>query len=55
MIEDMSHEDSDVVISAVDFAAAHEKDIAERYEVRDDIIQNLSDESIRIFGAIDSQ
>jgi superfamily II DNA helicase RecQ len=55
MTEDMPHEDSDVVVSAVDLAAAHGKDIAERYGVRGDIIRNLSDESIRIFGAIGSQ
>ncbi|KFZ17150.1 hypothetical protein V501_01878, partial [Pseudogymnoascus sp. VKM F-4519 (FW-2642)] len=53
--EEMPHEDSDVVVSAVDLAAAHGKDIAERYGVRGDIIRNLSDESIRIFGAIGSQ
>lgn len=53
--EDMPHEDSDVIVSAVDLAAAHGKDIAERYGVRGDIIRNLSDESIRIFGAIGSQ
>lgn len=53
--EDMPHEDTDVVVSAVDLAAAHGKDIAERYGVRGDIIRNLSDESIRIFGAIGSQ
>jgi hypothetical protein len=53
--EEMPHEDSDVVVSAVDLAAAHGKDIAERYGVRGDIIENLSDESIRIFGAIGSQ
>lgn len=52
--EEMPHEDSDVVVSAVDLAAAHGKDIAERYGVRRDIIDNLSDESIRIFGAIRS-
>jgi hypothetical protein len=45
--EDMPHEDTDVIVSAVDLAAAHGKDIAERYGVRDDIIRNLSDESIR--------
>lgn len=53
--EEMPHEDSDVVVSAVDLAAAHGKDIAERYGVRGDIIWNLSDESIRIFGAIGTQ
>ncbi|KFZ20937.1 hypothetical protein V502_02964, partial [Pseudogymnoascus sp. VKM F-4520 (FW-2644)] len=53
--EEMPHEDMDVVVSAVDLAAAHGKDIAERYGVRGDIIRNLSDESIRIFGAIGSQ
>jgi superfamily II DNA helicase RecQ len=53
--EDMPHEDTDIVVSAVDLAAAHGKDIAERYGVRGDIIRNLSDESIRIFGAIGSQ
>jgi superfamily II DNA helicase RecQ len=55
MTEDMPHEDTDVIVSAVDLAAAHGKDIAERYGVRGDIIRNLSDESIRIFGAIGSQ
>jgi len=44
--EDMPHEDTDVVVSAVDLAAAHGKDITERYRVRGDIIRNLSDESI---------
>jgi len=53
--EDMPHEDSDVIVSVVDLAAAHGKDIAERYGVRGDIIRNLSDESIRIFGAISTQ
>ncbi|KAI1097152.1 hypothetical protein F4804DRAFT_194226 [Jackrogersella minutella] len=53
--EDMADEETDVVASAVDLAAAHGKDIAERYGVRGDIIRNLSDESIRIFGAIGSQ
>ena len=53
--EDMPHEVTDVIVSAVNLAAAHRKDIAERYEVQGDIIRNLSDESIRIFGAIGSQ
>jgi hypothetical protein len=53
--EDMPYEETDVVVSTVDLAAAHGKDIAERYGVRSDIIRNLSDESIRIFGAIGSQ
>ncbi|KFX85956.1 hypothetical protein O988_09837, partial [Pseudogymnoascus sp. VKM F-3808] len=53
--EEMPHEDSDMVVSAVDLAAAHGKDIAERYGVHGDIIRNLSDESIRIFGAIGTQ
>lgn len=53
--EEMPDEDSDMVVSAVDLAAAHGKDIAERYGVRGDIIRNLSDESIRIFGAIGTQ
>jgi len=53
--DEMPHEDSDVVVSAVDLAAAHGKEIAERYGVRSDIIRNLSDESIRIFGAIGLQ
>ncbi|KAH7383391.1 hypothetical protein BKA64DRAFT_646579 [Cadophora sp. MPI-SDFR-AT-0126] len=53
--EDMPHEETDVVMSAVDLAAAYGKDIAEWYGVRGDIIRNLSDESIRIFGAISSQ
>ena len=55
MTEDMAHEDTDVVVSAVDLAATHEKEIAERYGVRGDIIRNLSDESIRVFGAVGSQ
>ncbi|KFY52802.1 hypothetical protein V496_08158 [Pseudogymnoascus sp. VKM F-4515 (FW-2607)] len=53
--EEMLHEDMDVVVSAVDLVAAHRKEIAERYRVRGDIIRNLSDESIRIFGAIGTQ
>ena len=36
--EEMPHEDSDVVVSAVDLAAAHGKDIAEQYGVRGDIV-----------------
>ena len=52
--EDMLHEETDVVVSAVDLAAAHRKDITERYSVRGDIIRNLSDESIWIFRAISS-
>lgn len=44
--KDMPYKDTDVVVSAVDLAAAYGKDIAERYSVRGDIIQNLSDESI---------
>jgi hypothetical protein len=53
--KDMPYEDTDVIVSAVDLAATHGKDIAERYGVRGNIIRNLSDESIRIFGAIGSQ
>jgi len=55
MTEDMPHEETDVVVSAITLAAAHGKEIEERYGVRGDIIRNLSDESIRIFGAISSQ
>ena len=51
----MPHEDTDVVMSVVDLAAAYRKDITEWYGVRGDIIRNLSDESIRIFRAIGSQ
>ena len=36
--KDMLHEDTNVIVSAVDLAAAHGKDIAERYSVRGDII-----------------
>jgi len=53
--EDRPHEDIDAITNAVDLATAHGKDIAERYSIRGDIIRNLSDESIRIFGAIGSQ
>lgn len=53
--EEMPHEDSDVVVSAVDLAAAHRKEIVEQYGVYRDIIQNLSNESIQIFRAIRTQ
>ncbi len=53
--EDILYKDTNVIVSAVDLTAAYEKDIAERYKVRGNIIWNLSDESIRIFGAIGSQ
>ncbi len=53
--EDMLYKDTNVIVSVIDLAATHGKDIAERYKVRSDIIRNLSDESIRIFGAIGSQ
>lgn len=53
--EEMLYKDSNVVVSVVDLAAAYRKEIAERYRVRGDIIRNLSDESIRIFGAIRAQ
>jgi hypothetical protein len=53
--KEMPHEDTDVVVSAVDLVAAHRKEIAERYKVRGNIICNLSDESIRIFGTIGTQ
>jgi hypothetical protein len=55
MTEDMPYEETDIVVSAVDLVATYGKDIAEWYGVRGDIIRNLSDESIRIFGAIGSQ
>jgi hypothetical protein len=46
--DEMRHEDRDVIVSAIDLAAAHGKEIAERYGVRGDIIHNLGDESIWI-------
>lgn len=52
--EDIPHKDTNIVISIVDLAAAYGKDITERYGVRSNIIQNLSNESIWIFGAISS-
>lgn len=53
--KDMLHKDTNVVVSAVDLAAAYRKNIVERYGVCSDIIHNLSDKSIRIFGAIGTQ
>jgi hypothetical protein len=53
--ENMPHENTEVTVSAVNLAAAHGKEIAKQYGVRGDIIRNLSNESIRIFGAIGSQ
>jgi hypothetical protein len=43
------------VISAVDFAAVYKKDIAKQYKIYGNIIQNLSNKSIRIFRAIGTQ
>jgi superfamily II DNA helicase RecQ len=51
-IEDMAFEGDDVIVSAMDLAAAHGPEIAVRYGTRGDIIRNLSDESIRIFGSV---
>ena len=48
----MPHKDTNVVVSAIDLAVAHRKEIIEQYRVRGDIIRNLSDKSIWIFRAI---
>ena len=55
MTEDMPHEDTNVIMSAINLATAYGKEIAEWYGICRDIIQNLSNESIWIFGAIGSQ
>jgi superfamily II DNA or RNA helicase len=41
--------------NAIDLAAAHTKEIAQRYGVRGDIIKNLTDESLQVFGSICSR
>ncbi len=53
--KDMPHEDTNVIVSIVDLAATHRKEIAEQYRVHSNIIRNLSDESIQIFRAINMQ
>jgi hypothetical protein len=50
--KDMPYKDTNIIVSAINLAAAYGKDIAEWYRVRSNIIRNLSNESIWIFGAI---
>jgi hypothetical protein len=38
--------------NAIDLAAAHTQAQAQRYGVRADIIRNLTDESLQVFGSI---
>jgi head-tail adaptor len=54
VIEDMPYKDTNIVVSTVDLTVAYRKDIIEQYRVHSNIIQNLSDKSIQIFGAISS-
>ncbi len=59
--DEMLPEGVDVILeagaldNAIDLAAAHTKDIAQRYGVRGDIIKNLTDESLYVFGSICSR
>ena len=46
MIKDMLYKDIDIIISTVDLVTTYGKEIAKQYKVCNDIIQNLSDESI---------
>ena len=41
--------------NAIDLAAAHTQAQAQRYGVRADIIRNLTDESLQVFGSICSR
>ena len=41
--------------NAIDLAAAHTKELSQRYGVRGDIIKSLTDESLQIFGSICSR
>jgi hypothetical protein len=50
----MLYKNINIIINIIDLTITYKKNIVKYYKIRSDIIQNLNNENIRIFGVIRS-